>query len=291
MKVRAFVIIVSAGLCGCTVMPTVLYKKVNGPQDALGMSDSYFLQKSKLEISLVEAPEPVLTLKSTPMEDSSRKLAINPQSDWTSTTTISLAKFANTDLVSSIGVEVTNDVVKNITEVGSVIVKALPLIAMLAASEDTFKPCLNPKGMPVTLSLDLKSTGRAADETAAQGNASNPEKDCIKIRVEGLPPDALAYDILSAPLPTDSFLYSACRTVSVTVLHRGERLTISARVSDPRYFQSVRFPPKGTLTMHSQCGVSITSEKAANQVDASAVIQALAAQGKAIKDAIDAAKK
>jgi len=271
-------------------MPNVLYKKINAPQDAVGMADTYFLQKSRLEISLVEAPEPVLTLKSTPVEDLNRKLAISTQNDWTSTTTISIAKFANTDLVSSIGVEVTNDVVKNITEVGSVIVKALPLIAMLAASEDNFKPCLNPKGIPVALSLTLKSTGRAAEETTAQGNASSPEKDCIRIKVEGLPPDALPYDDLSAPLPTDSFIYSACRTVFITVLHRGERLNISAKMSDPRYIQLVRFPPKGTLTMHSQCGVSITSEKATNQVDASAIVQALAAQGKAIKDAIDAAK-
>jgi hypothetical protein len=266
------------------------------------MADAYFLQRSKLEMSINEVTEvgkdgkpsltvPTLTFRSTPTEDSSRKLAINPAKNWRGTTTLTLTKFENTDLVSSAGVEVTNEVINSINEFGAIIVKAAPLLALAGATEESVKSCLNPKGTLMTVVPVFKDAKGGAESFVLQGNASNPEKDCVKMNVEALPLDAISFDALSTNEIVDVFYYAACRQASISVIHRGEVLKAAVRISDPRFVQAVRLPAKGTLTMHSQCGISIKSEKASNETTASAIIEALAAQAKAIKDVVEAAKK
>jgi hypothetical protein len=283
-------------------MPTVEYKKVKSPIDMKGMADAYFLQHSRLELSLTESSQegsgdapavktPVLTFKSTPVEDASRKLAISPNKNWQGVTTLSLVKHANSDLVSSLGVEVTNDVIANIGELGAIIVKGVPLLSLMGAAAETERPCLASNGTALKYDANLSDKSGASETFVIQGNAREPAKDCVRILVDRIPPDAMPYDELPTLASTDSFYYAACRKVSIRVEHRGQTLQVEGRISDPRFVQAVKFPAKGALTMHSQCGVSVTSEKAANQTTASAIVEALATQGKAIKDAIDAAKK
>lgn len=283
-------------------MPTVEYRIVRTPQDMRGMADAYFLQRSKLEVSINETTEaakdgkpasivPTMTFRSIPAEDPGRKVAVNPVKNWRARTMLSLTKFENTDLVSSAGVEVTNEVINSINEVGAIVVKAAPLLALLGAAEETVKPCLDPKGKVVTVLPAFKDPNGKAESLIIQGNASKPEKDCITVEVGAVPPDAILFESLTVNERTDVLYYAACRQVSISVIHRGEVLKAAGRISDPRFVQAVRLPAKGTLTMHSQCGVSIKSEKASNETTASAILEALAAQAKAIKDVVEAAKK
>lgn len=289
-------------LGGCSAVPTVEYRRIQSPQDVRGMADSYFLQRSKLEFSISEATEaskdgksasilPTMTFRSIPAEDSGRKLAVNPVKNWRAKTTLTLTKFENSDLVSAAGVEATNEVINSINEFGSTIVKAAPLLSLFGAAEDSVRPCLNPKGTVLTVLPEFKDASGKAEDFVFQGNANKPEKDCVTVSVGALPPDAISFDALTVNENVDVFYYAACRTVSISVTHRGEVLKAAGRISDPRFVQAVRFPAKGTLTMHSQCGVSIKSEKASNETTASAIIEALAAQAKAIKDVVEAAKK
>jgi hypothetical protein len=291
-----------AMLGGCSSMPTVEYRRVQSPSDMRGMADAYFLQRSKLEVSINETTEaakdgksastvPTMTFRSMPAEDSGRKLAVNPVKNWRARTTLTLTKFENTDLVSAAGVEATNEVINSINEFGAIVVKAAPLLGLFGAAEETVRPCLNPKGTLLTVLPEFKDPSGKAESFVFQGNASKPEKDCVNVSVGALPPDAISFEALIINEQIDVFYYAACRQVSISVTHRGEVLKAAARISDPRFVQSVRFPVKGTLTMHSQCGVSIKSEKASNETTASAIIEALAAQAKAIKDVVEAAKK
>jgi hypothetical protein len=62
------------------------------------------------------------------------------------------------------------------------------------------------------------------------------------------------------------------------------------RVADPRFVQRVQFPTKGSITAHSECGVSVASEAASGDSGA-AIVAALSTEAKAIKDALDSSKK
>lgn len=287
-------------LSGCTAIPTVQYRHVKSSTDMIGMSDAYFLQKSAISITIDEQAQkdnqgnPVayaytLTVTSIPKEDTSKKIAVRPKKNWMGETRLSIAKQENTDLPSSIGTEVSNDVVKNTTEVGSVIVKAISLAALAGAAEDRTPPCLDATKGSYSLTVTPNKPG--AHSTSEDGNAAKSEANCVKINYEPIPPDALEF--AKAPLTEESslFYYAACRRATVTVVHRGKPLTAEVRISDPTYVQAVEFPAKGSLKMHSQCGVSVLSEKAVNQAPASAILDALATQGTAIKEALEAAKK
>jgi hypothetical protein len=299
-------VLVAAGglamLGGCTAMPTVEYRRVQSSKDMQGMADAYFLQRSKIEISINEVTEgakdgkaastvPTMTFRSVPAEDLGRKLAVNPVNNWRAKTTLALTKFENTDLVSAAGVEATNEVINSINEFGAIIVKAAPLLTLFGAAEESVRPCLDPKGTLLAVLPELKDPSGKAETLVFQGNASKPEKDCVNVSVGALPPDAISFEALTVNENVDVLYYAACRPISISVTHRGEVLKATGRISDPRFVQSVRFPAKGTLNMHSQCGVSIKSDKASNETTASAIIEALAAQAKAIKEVVEAAKK
>lgn len=290
-------------VAGCTALPTVKYKQIRSPADMQGVSDTYFLQRSQIGIALTESAEKgkegkpdtttiSVTVTSTPAEHVEFKLGFTPVRNWRSKTGVNLVKHENTDLPKTVGVEVSNEVVKTITEVGTTIVKVIAGVAAVAgAAEGGPKPCIDSRKQPLLVEPSSDGLGDKGGRQIVEGNAGDKAAGCIAIRYDPLPPDAIP--IASMPVSEDvnAFYYAACRRATVTVTHRGEAYVGSIRISDPRYLQAAQMPPKGSLTMHSQCGVSVTSEKAANETTASAIVEALSTQAKAIKDAIEAAKK
>jgi hypothetical protein len=147
----------------------------------------------------------------------------------------------------------------------------------------------------------LKKTQREAQRVSV-GNTE------ISVDFGAVPFDARPISDLNTPLKVSGAVYAACRSAKVTVpasvtvstkLAGGGVETRSksyfyektVKVSDPRYFQVVAFPAKGKVSFHDQCGVSVTSQVDTGQSSALAITEALVAQGKAIKDAIEAAKK
>ena len=278
-------------LAGCTVVPTVQYRIIKSPGDMIEMTDAFYRARSEIVVtsSLLSATKPAsgaessvlqISVASNPIESKDAKLGIRAVTNWRSSTVVNITKTENTDLVKAIGVEVTDNTAKNITAYGGAIVK----IAGLAAADAA--PLCVIEGKPITISVP---TGTATGTLKASG--SDGSSQCISLVIGPLPIDAIKADDLPQNSDTHNFYYSACRDVEVTVDPNGKQRTVQkVRIADPAFVQYVQFPPKGSITMHSQCGVSVKTDAVSTDSGA-AILEALATQGKAIKDAIDAAKK
>lgn len=277
-------------LAGCTVIPTVQYRFISKDANLEGLTDTFYRDSSELNISLSNKPiksdenngadtkrEYTVVARRAPFLP--EKIGIRAIKNWRSSTLISINKVDNTDLVASIGVQVENEVVKTVNAFGGAIVSLIGI-----AGADVSSPgCISPDA-PITIPL---SEGFSKPiKFSANGVA-----DCIQITSYPLPPDAIA--ATSIPQDTDSnyYYYSACRDISVTIRDFNNKfVTTRLRVADPYFVQRVQFPAKGTITIHSVCGASVKVDANASN-EGAAIVGALATQAKAIKDAIDAAKK
>ena len=279
---------------GCTVIPTVQYRAIQSEADLDGLTDSFYRDSTEIQVSRAASRIAVKDEKGTDLQDSQRdysivarrtpyigqKLGIKAIKNWRSSTLISINKVDNTDLVKSIGVEVSNEVVKSINALGGVVVSVIKSTALDEAGKA--EPCMK-AGSSITISLpeDL-------DKPIVKPNSETP---CVEIVIDALPVDAIkATDI---PLSKDSnhYYYSACRDATVNIKSGGGEVTTGrVRIADPRYLQKVQFPVKGTLSMHSNCGVSVKTDAHATN-EGPAIIDALVAQAKAISDAVEASKK
>lgn len=296
-----FIALALAGLSGCTMAPTVEYTKLTQvttpPADII---DSIFLQKTEIIIKQLDVAEkdnsgeaPPLDVSSVPAENTSFRLVIRKADPFYADTNLNISKIANTDLVKEIGAEVKDYRVDAVKVVGAV--------AALAIGFSDAK--VQEHNLPYKIDVNeaLKGTQREAKEVVVEGTG-------IGINFGEVPFDARPISDLNTPLKTSGAVYAACRsarvrfTSSVTTtkkLSKGEVETSSktyyydktVKVSDPRYFQIAAFPAKGKVTFHDQCGVSVTSQSDTGQSSVLAITDALVAQGKAIKDAIEAAKK
>jgi hypothetical protein len=85
-------------------------------------------------------------------------------------------------------------------------------------------------------------------------------------------------------------VFSACRAATIKFNYQGRSYEKRVKINDPNYFQKVGFPTKGKVTFHDECGVSVSSESESGVSSGAEIAEALAAQGKAIKEAIEAAK-
>lgn len=76
------------------------------------------------------------------------------------------------------------------------------------------------------------------------------------------PPPADATLRSSFPIAIDqrTLIYSACRTASIKVSVQEASYEGTVKVADPNFVQTIALPPKGAITMHSECGISVTSE-------------------------------
>ena len=295
---RLVVLCVAIILGGCTVLPTVQYRIIESAKDMEGMTDSFYRQRSEIELNLVsnakgkdpagnEVVTTEISIASKPREYRASKLDIHAIENWRTSTVVSVTKAPNTDRVSSIGVEVTDKTARNIGEYGGAIVKVVSAV-VAAAAPDT--PCLSSKAGPKTITLpDTLTDTMTFDGGEGDGKAV---VGCISIKLSPLPADALNASAIPLNTDTHKYYYSACRDAEITVMQGvGRTFKKTVRVSDPQWVQLVQFPPKGTITNHSECGISVQTDKATSDIGAAAIIDALATQGKAIKDALDAGKK
>lgn len=295
---RAVLLCVAMILTGCTVLPTVQYRIIESAKDMDGMTDSFYRQRSEIELSLISSAEgkdvsgnkvvtTEMSITSKPREYRASKLGIHAIENWRTSTVVSVTKAPNTDRVSSIGIEVTDKTVKAIGEYGGAIVKIVSAVGA-AAGPDT--PCLTHQGGPKTITLpDTLTDSMSFDGAEADGR---PVPDCITVKLSPLPADALQASAIPVNTDTHNYYYSACRDAEITVRQGvGRTFKKTVRVSDPQWVQLLQFPPKGTITHHSECGISVQTDKATSDSGTAAIIDALATQGKAIKDALEAGKK
>jgi hypothetical protein len=274
-------------LAGCQTTSKVEYRTVSSPADMLGMTDSFYLRRSTLEISATSGPanpadrsggtQTTITIQAPPREFPAVRIGIAAHRGFLSSTKINITKVENTDLVKSIGVETTDETLNRINQIGGAIVKVIKSGAVGGLSDI---PCLTGGEGKLTFNLDPSLPSQTFN-TVRQG--------CIVVTYGSVPAGAIPFEDLPKNKPTSLYYYAACRDAEVVIDQGGGAVRREpVKINDPRYLQYVEFPVKGKIEHHSQCGVSVASENytSANAAD---VVGALAEQGKAIKDALEAA--
>lgn len=273
-------------LSGCTAVPTVKYSLIERPTDITSAHfDSFNLQESTLKL---DAPRDSKTgqvdmagfsVTAVPIEHSEFKLALTHSNMWGVKTTLNITKRENTDLVREIGSEVTDQRVELIGKIGGVLSKAVGFVTGIVSSDDL------PMVIP-TLPIMVKN---GVDENAS---ALLPAGNGVNIEFRGLPKDARPIAQMPLSTRTSVFLYAACRSAVVQVaLPNNITYKKTVKVADPRYFQSVRFPLKGKITAHSECGVSVASDASTGIKSSADIADAAIAQVIAIQQALEAKKK
>lgn len=281
------IVAVALTVSGCAVSPTVKYANIasgsspkadwEGNQKFKFNSSTILVSKAKDEKGNERPLEKGLNIVSVPAEDPRGNIiTIVPAGSLGVKTNLSLTARNNTMLVESIGVEVVDERVKTIQTIGSIVGTVIGALGDVPA----------PDPFPIAVDVGshlIKQTGT----TAAKLEQTVPKAN-VKIEVEfgSLSADVIAWADFKSQLGQDSkaFFYSACRDAAVTVTGDSYVHRATVRVADPMYLQTVRFPTKGKILMHSSCGVSVASESAKISTDLE-LLDALIGQAKSIKDA------
>ncbi|HMI18149.1 MAG TPA: hypothetical protein VK533_01260 [Sphingomonas sp.] len=305
---RGLIFFCSITLAGCAADPSVRYVEATSPAAVATASphliDSFYLQKNDVHIALhnsaAEGKPPVndLVVTDTRAEEATHRLMIlRDDSAWTKTT-ISLAKVENSDLIESAGVAVEDQRLTLIQTIGNAAKTVLPLLVGASASE------IKPEDQPIPScehfpreACDLPQPG-ALGIGAAAGHQG--PKGWFQALWGPVPPSAIPVADFLAGLGTrhvHGLYYASCRSLEIRFAGDGPpsdegpptitRYDWKGKVADPRWVEFVRFPRKGNIRMHSQCGVSITSEADPTQSTAALLNEALN-QAAAVKAAVDA---
>jgi hypothetical protein len=285
MKTHLFARICTVALvAGCTAVPTVRYSRVDKPTNVLNdQFDAYSLQESVLKLDVSRDAKTgqldmnTFAVTAVPAEYPAFKLALTHSNVWGVKTTLNITKRENTDLVKEIGSEVTDQRVELIGKIGSIITKAVPFTTTnIITPEDL------PLVIPALVYMEVNKLGREAAEAV-------PIRNGVAIDFGVLPTDARPIEQMPLNERTSLFLYAACRSATVKVRLPGDvKYQKTVKVADPRYFQSVRFPLKGKVIAHSECGVSVASEAATGIKSGADIADAVVTQAIAIHKALEA---
>jgi len=305
-------------LSGCAADPSVRYQAAASFEDVLTtqskLIDTYYPQRNELTIAFkaVDAAgkpvaEPLVVVNRRTEDTSKRMLLLRGDPLWTRTT-VNLLKVENTDLIKSAGVEVADRRAELITNVAS-IAKVLIPIAFGAASGTTTEACggVDPSMKTCTWTLPAN---------AGKGAGHQPVGAKMTIAWDPVPVTAAPADdarvkaLLSKP--SHGMFYPACRSVAIYYVPAGARAAAAkdpavkalldadsslqpafvwrGKVADPQYLEYVAFPRKGSIEFHTQCGVSVKTEKDPT-LSSDALILTSLTQAISVKEAIEKAEE
>ncbi|WP_042301019.1 hypothetical protein [Paraburkholderia kururiensis] len=215
MHIRSPIILAFSVICtACAVVPQAQYKQITKPEDMAEMSDSFYLQASSISVTANGETQKAVgpqanisadnvSIVSKPIEYKGFRMGIHPVDTWRSTTIINITKMNNLDLFSSADIQITDNTVKVITEVGGALVAIGKLAGGLVKEASL---CTT----PISYDLDYSGAPNPMSEVLSDPN------NCIKVTLGPVPPDAIP----TSKLPTDTtrnFYYSACRDATVEV--------------------------------------------------------------------------
>jgi len=302
---RGLVSICLFGLTGCAADPSVRYVEATSPAAVARagdhLIDSFYLQRNDIRVELVKGAKPAdqtMVVTNVREEDPAHRLMIlRDDSMWTSTT-ISLTKAENSDLIDTAGVAVEDRRMELIQTIGSVAKIVVPMMGMASPGDvnEEDQHLLGCDLFPYS-ACDLPQPSELNVGAAA---ARRGPRGALQAFWGPVPPSAIPVAEFLAALGTrhvHGLYYAACRSLDVR-FSPDESIDPDARIgsvnyhwkgkiADPRWVEFVRFPRKGNIRMHSQCGVSITSEADPTQSTA-ALLGAALSQAVAAKQAIDA---
>ncbi|WP_448622275.1 hypothetical protein [Dickeya fangzhongdai] len=296
---KKYIIVSMMVLSGCAVKPEVSYQIIQGDKPAgeklldKKISDSFYLASS----SVIFEPEyekksngenGALKYKVTVLNHDYKKfkVGISPKESLFTKTNISMSKIENTDRVKDIGVDTEDNREKAVKEFGALAIAVTKIIPTPLSSTNNNKTVQTKIVETKTVDIDdkiLNENGTSID--LSDGYSA-------EIALGSVPVDAISADWVVPSLPENldkikhHFIYASCRDAVIKVKKAGAvEETVYVRVNDPRYLQAVALPVKGKVTTHSQCGVSVVTEKNSQSTD-TAVLTALLNEMKNVKDAV-----
>ncbi|MCL6406610.1 hypothetical protein EXT70_13155 [Dickeya dadantii] len=292
---KKYIIVSMILMSGCAVKPEVSYQIIQGDKPAgeklldKKISDSFYLASS----SVIFEPEydkasgdkkEFIKYKITVLNNDYKKFKIGvvPKESLFTKTNLNISKVENTDRVKEIGVDTEDNREKIVKDFGALAVAGITAIAW--------------NSTPATKSDTVQTEVVNIDDAILNRNHESLPlfRDYnAEITLGSVPVDAIpaAWITQSSAENLDKikhhFIYASCRDAVIKI--RKDKIvqeTIYARVSDPRYVQAVALPVKGKVTTHSQCGVSVVTEKNSQSTDV-AVLTALLNEIKDLKDAVN----
>lgn len=299
---RIFLLAGLMGLSGCAADPSVRYVEATSPaavaDAAPKLIDSFYLQRNDVGIALhnsaADGKPPNWDLLVTDVraeEPAHRIMILRDDNAWTRTN-VSLAKIENSDLIDSAGISVEDHRAELIETVATAAKTLVPLMVGASPGEQenqSIPGCENIAMRACT--LPQPSELGISHAAATRGDPS------LRISWGAVPASALPTATFIAQLGTrhvHGLYYAACRGLEIRAVGEGPTngypqqaiFSWKGKIADPRWVEFVRFPRKGSIRMHSQCGVSISSEADPTQSTAALITTALT-QAAAVKAAIE----
>jgi hypothetical protein len=277
--------------CACAVAPTVKYSLIpaSSPRPLNENEfDAYFLQGSKIRIAAqTDKQKPTYDVSSIPTEATANKITVQYDDPFWSTTSVTITKVANRDVVSEIGSQVTDHRVAYINAGLGIVKTVITIVAAGPAGPNDIVP----KDLPIEIDLT-----KALSKGDARGEMSVTTGDSrVTIDLGPIPPDAVEFSSMTFPFSSHAFFYSACRTAQVQArVVDGTTVTTidtTVKVADPNYLQRVNLPSKGKITMHTECGASVATDSNTGVSSDADLLQAISTQAQAISDAVKASNK
>jgi len=287
------------GVAGCSSTPVVDYSQgrdnVVGPKDLNETRSQYALWTTALHFKKDASGEMTVTAATAADPARTNLLMIAGQDHWYKTTALTLVTAADSDVLSTVNVTVTDHLASYITTASELAVTGLT--AVRAPGGLGPNPCSQSDKVPV-----VAADAAFDEELNVYSFLRQLDRGCPGLSTEQVPPRLLGFAedgvpavaVLTVDPPPASamrldghnaqyvlaavknvFLFPACRNATVQywstlskagvvsktgtppklVMH-----TLHFRFSDPRYVQSIALPVKGSLTVKPQCGMSLQSD-------------------------------
>jgi hypothetical protein len=286
MKPRTFCWLTFA-VAGCTVNPQATQMEVTSGDEVMRHANAvaaFYMQGSRLDLAFKDSADPgkpakwVLTVADTPTEDTRRRFLLLQDSNAWSRTNLVAGKRANTDLISSVGSEVTDNRIALLQNIAA--------IAKIGIAVAGFQATVK----PFTASFELRDPGsfqKAAATKPEWQDWSDPKIPKLVISVGPPPVTAMPYRPALLQPKLNGLFAAACRPVIINYsAPDGSQYIWRGKIADSDSVEFTAMPRKGKIEYQDQCGTSVTADKDPTATN-DAVIAAAITQAQAVKDALD----
>lgn len=291
-------------LAACGVMPSVKYTQLPAPLPGqFGVADEIGLMRYALPTTTLvldykkdkNGGDDTSSLELTPVPaESNVTLAVALDDKWGRATTLQWTKVQNSELLATVGTEVTDNRVKVAKAVGETVTGLIGLRTYQATMDlgvPSFldaEPPANPPAppvepFPVAFDPSLFETDQNPREVKLVRGKS---EITLKITYGQQQPGSGPFGRMDLTSTLHVLITSACRSITVEIVDgskfKGRKFT--SKFADPKAYQTIPLPQKGTVKLHPVCGADVIANPSTAATDAE-VVAAAVAQAKAIKEA------
>lgn len=231
-----------------------------------------------------------LSVAHAAIEDTRRRFTLQTNSDLISRTRLVVAKRENTDIIQSIGSQVTDNRATLINNIAGIATRGIGLLvsgrdansggqgfdvrwSLLRAERPTTgwrrepelpaEPDPTSSSDPAANASETPAAATPAPPAVYRGREIWRHDDAglnFRITVEPPPVTATLYDASLFGRSLNGIYHAACRRVRVEYVEAGINYRWEGVVADPNFLEFTPFPRQGKIEFHPQCGVSVTQE-------------------------------